>query len=270
MAHSKRNTSLPHFTSYERSLLHTTWGTQKTRLSRESFLPFASCHLCLLPAQEPVVACATNGDIFCRECAVNNLLAQHQEIKRLEKARLLAEEERRDGVERSIADARARELRDFEMTSMGLDVRKRKSAAAVPTDSAPANETAEGTAKKRRRDFKLDGDEVKRASEQELDKARREAEEERSKSSESQLHSFWVPALTPSANAPEGPRRKLSPICPASTEDQSHPYSLKTLVAVHFTTEIDEKTGETRRICPSCRKGLTNGSKAILTKPCGH
>lgn len=63
---------------------------------------------------------------------------------------------------------------------------------------------------------------------------------------------------------------KLSPICPASTEDNPHNYSLKTLVTVNFSEEKDDKTGEQVRICPSCKKGLSNGPKAMLTKPCGH
>ncbi|KAI5304555.1 hypothetical protein KEM56_006353, partial [Ascosphaera pollenicola] len=85
-----------------------------------------------------------------------------------------------------------------------------------------------------------------------------------------QLPSFWVPALTPTTDVTEKKPPKLSPICPASSPDNGHPYSLKTLVTVHFTEEKDDKTGELMRICPSCKKGLSNGSKAILTKPCGH
>jgi len=42
------------------------------------------------------------------------------------------------------------------------------------------------------------------------------------------------------------------------------------LVTVNFTEEKDDKTGEQIRICPSCKKGLSNGPKAMLTKPCGH
>ncbi|KAI5286027.1 hypothetical protein KEM54_000116, partial [Ascosphaera aggregata] len=178
MAHSKRNTSLPHFTSYERSLLHTTWGTQKTRLSRDSFLPFASCHLCLLPAQEPVVACAINGDIFCRECAVNNLLAQHKEIKRLEKERLLAEQERAEEESRSMEEAKAKEVRDFELLSMGLEGRKRKKT--VDSLKASEHSAIDGdAARKKRKEFKLDEEQLRRVSEQEIGKARKELEKEK-------------------------------------------------------------------------------------------
>ncbi len=63
---------------------------------------------------------------------------------------------------------------------------------------------------------------------------------------------------------------KLNPICPASAEMKPHNYSLKTLVTVEFTEEKDDKSDELIRICPSCKKALSNGIKAMLTKPCGH
>ena len=80
----KRNTSLAFFTAHERDELRSTWGSQSTRLTRDSFLTFGSCQLCLLPARDPV-SCGSDGHLFCRECAVNNLLAQSKELKRLKK-----------------------------------------------------------------------------------------------------------------------------------------------------------------------------------------
>jgi nitric oxide synthase-interacting protein len=127
MAHSKRNTSLPHFTAYERSLLRSTWGTQRTRLSRDSFLPFGSCRLCLQPARSPVVACASNGDLFCRECAINDLLAQRKEIKRLERERHDARSRMQDDEVRTLEEAKTRELREFELVSMGLEATMKSS-----------------------------------------------------------------------------------------------------------------------------------------------
>lgn len=56
---------------------------------------------------------------------------------------------------------------------------------------------------------------------------------------------------------------KLNPICPASNPANKHSYSLKALVTVHFTEEKDERSGETARVCPSCKKGLNNGLKAM-------
>ncbi|PGH13381.1 hypothetical protein AJ79_03660 [Helicocarpus griseus UAMH5409] len=271
MAHSKRNTSLPHFTSYERSLLRSTWGTQSTRLSRESFLPFSSCRLCLLPARAPVVACATNGDLFCRECAVNDLLAQRKEIKRLERERELAERDKEEGEDRLAEEARERELREFEMVSMGLEDRKRKSNADADSGGGEDAGANGEVARKRRKGFELDEKTMRDIAREERDRMRKEIERERSESSKSQLPSFWVPSLTPStSNGPhDGKPVKLSPLCPASTPENKHNYSLKGLVTVNFTENKDEQ-GETIRICPSCKKGLSNGVKAILTKPCGH
>ncbi|KAL1957215.1 hypothetical protein VTO42DRAFT_6249 [Malbranchea cinnamomea] len=282
MAHSKRNTSLPHFTSYERSLLRTSWGTQQTRLSRESFLPFDSCRLCLLPARSPVVACATNGDLFCRECAVNDLLAQRKEIKRLEKERERELREREELERQRTEEARERELREFELVSMGLEGRKRKlgddtnerrNSRSSPTMTSMTTPTVEEPIKKRRKEgFGLDEEEIKRLAQEERERVMKEMERERSESAKPQLPSFWVPSLTPSTEngADMTKPLKLNPICPASTPENKHGYSLKLLVTVNFTEEKDDQTGEIVRICPSCKKALNNGLKAMLTKPCGH
>jgi nitric oxide synthase-interacting protein len=42
------------------------------------------------------------------------------------------------------------------------------------------------------------------------------------------------------------------------------------LITVAFTEEKDATTKTTQRICPSCKKALSNTSKAMLAKPCGH
>lgn len=188
MAHSKRNTSLPHFTSYERSLLRSTWGSQSTRLSRESFLPFSSCRLCLLPAREPVVSCATNGDLFCRECAVNDLLAQRKEIKRLEKEREIAQQERDEDQERLAAEARDRELKEFEMVSMGLEERKMKRKRELEErreDNGKAEKNGDGSPgsleiKKRRKEgFELDEEEMRKIAMEEREKMMKKIEREK-------------------------------------------------------------------------------------------
>ncbi|KAI4187875.1 MAG: hypothetical protein LQ348_004012, partial [Seirophora lacunosa] len=141
MAHSKRNTSLAFFTTHERSLLKNTWGSQSTRLTRDSFLPFASCNLCLQPSRAPV-ACASDGDIFCRECIVSNLLAQKQEMQRLEagdrRRRLEGEEEARGRMD----EERERSVREFERTMMGLegDHQHRRNGRVTTTASTEKKE----------------------------------------------------------------------------------------------------------------------------------
>ncbi|KAI9658469.1 MAG: hypothetical protein M1831_003907 [Alyxoria varia] len=150
MSHSKRNTSLAFFTSHERSQLREFWGSQSTRLTRDSFLPFGSCSLCLLPSKDPVccngestsTAATTNSQgtahpdiatptksslgkgkchLFCRECIVANLLKQKKELKRLEKQglSLCAEAEEQEGREE--AEARQRALDEFEKVQAGLE-----------------------------------------------------------------------------------------------------------------------------------------------------
>lgn len=279
MAHSKRNTSLPHFTSYERSLLRGSWGTQRTRIGRDSFLPFDSCRLCLQPARAPVVACATNGDLFCRECAISDLLAQRQEIKRLEREREDARRRLEEEEARTMEEAKAREVREFELVSMGLErgkdnnnrareeydySRKRKVEEAAPAGSGGVDVEVG----KRRRLSSLN---EKGISPEERENIRRELKREKS-DAKSSIHSFWIPSLTPDTDPTEAIANKsvkLSPICPGSNESNRHSYSLKSLVDVHFTEE-KATDGSVSRVCPSCKKNLSNGLKAMLTKPCGH
>ncbi|KAI9815436.1 MAG: hypothetical protein M1827_002570 [Pycnora praestabilis] len=281
MSHSKRNTSLAFFTSHERSLLKSSWGSQATRLNRDSFLSFSACRLCLLPSRSPV-ACATNGDIFCRECAISNLLAQRKEIKRLEKEAERKKAEDEDDALRGEDEARARAVEEFERVQMGLEVklgegRKRKvigrEGGKVVVEEEEAGPDPESRGKKRK--FELDEDELLRIARDERGKARKALDDEKSNASKSQLPSFWVPSLTPSSNTNNSLHNitraaKLNPICPASAQKKPHSYSLKSLVTVNFAEEKDIKTGEMVRSCPSCKKGLSNGLKAMLTKPCGH
>ncbi|MCJ1384729.1 hypothetical protein MMC17_007847 [Xylographa soralifera] len=276
MSHSKRNTSLAFFTSHERSLLKSSWGSQATRLSRDSFLPFASCRLCLQIARDPV-ACAANGDIFCRECAVSNLLAQRKEIKRLDK-----EYERRRREEEEEAQERGEEERekavdDFEKVMMGLEgaPRKRIAGQVSVIEEEPVKE---GRGVKRK--FELDEEEMLKNAKEERLKARKALDDE--KSAKPSLPSFWVPSLTPSStNSKVARALKLHPFCPASSETSSHSLSLKTLVPVKFSTSTSTLSGtdppadppadETaNRICPACKRALKNGVRAMLTIPCGH
>ncbi|MCJ1354450.1 MAG: hypothetical protein MMC33_004439 [Icmadophila ericetorum] len=278
MSHSKRNTSLAFFTSHERSLLKSTWGSQATRLSRDSFLPFASCRLCLQIARSPV-ACAANGDIFCRECAVSNLLAQKKEMKRLEKEderrRLEQEEEERQRGE----EEKGRAVEDFEKVMMGLEGgdKKKKKLNGNPTDDSLEKE---GRGLKRK--FELDEEEMLKNAKEERAKARKVLDEE--KSSKASLPSFWVPSQTPTTSSTSHPTPqkplKLHSSCPASSETNPHPISLKSLITVTFSTSSsanskrsisnEDNSPTANRICPACKKGLVNGAKAMLTIPCGH
>lgn len=182
-AHSilgKRNTSLAFFTSHERGLLKSTWGSQSTRLSRDSFLPFASCQLCLQIARDPV-ACAFNGDIFCRECALSNLLAQRKEIKRLEKEDEKRRIEELEGEMERGEEERERAIVDFERVMMGLEGGTKKLVAA--TSGGEEAELKRNGDKSMKRKFELDEDEMLKNARAERVKARKLLDEEKVRNS---------------------------------------------------------------------------------------
>lgn len=261
----KRNTSLAFFTSYERSLLRNTWGSQRTRLTRDSFLPFSSCTLCLQPAIKPV-ACP-QGDLFCHECIVSNLLAQRKEIERLKRdvERRGAEEVIREEEKRKEEEERA--LIDFERVSRGQEEDLRTGPQSRGSDKEPETERP-----KKRKAFEFDLEAARKGEAAEREKSRRRIDEE--KSSGPALPSFWVPSVTPSTN-PDRPSRtdppKLHPLCPASQPNTKHPLSLKLLTTVTFS-RADKSSGEKDGLptCPSCMKPLSNTSRAMLAMPCGH
>ncbi|KAG0633005.1 hypothetical protein HOY80DRAFT_993969 [Tuber brumale] len=273
MSHSKRNTSLAFFTSYERSLLKGDYGKQRTRLTRDSFKPLDACSLCLMRAREPV-ACPM-GDLFCRECAVENLLSQRKEIKRMQ-----AELDRRRGEEeeerqREDEEVRGRSVREFELLQMGLEIGGGGGGGVVVDGAEVVEGEVEGEGKrKRKRKFELDEEELLRIAREERTKARLLLNDEKALASATKLPSFWVPSLTPSISPSTLPPKplKLHPVCPASEKSHIHNYSLKTLTTVHFHEEKDEKTnhGDPQRVCPACKRGLSNSTKAMLAKPCGH
>ncbi|KAI1144606.1 ENOS interacting protein [Hypoxylon sp. FL0543] len=285
MSHSKRNTSRAVFTAHERDLARRAWSATTARLSRESFLPFSSCGLCLEVARDPV-ACP-RGDLFCRECALANILAQKKEIRRLERARELEQREAELERARREEEARERAVREFEMTQIGLDARTTTggNGNGKDGDSAEGRGDAASSAGKKRK-FEMDEEELARIAREDRAKARKAIEDE--KAARPTLPSFWTPSVTPSSNTKDAlhqvsKKAKSAPVCPASKEDDPHAYSLHTLVTVNFTEEEEEEadsagirggsSGSRKRrirVCPACKKGLNNASKAMLAKPCGH
>ncbi|ETR97030.1 hypothetical protein M419DRAFT_39739 [Trichoderma reesei RUT C-30] len=292
MSHSKRNTTRPVFTSYEREQAKSNWSSKSAQLSRDSFLPFGFCSLCLEDAREPV-ACP-RGDIFCRECALENLVAQKKELKRAEKARQNAEREA--ARIRAIEDEEEREraIRDFELTQAGLTTTNgggtitssnasnhstNKTGKATPTSSSAA--AAESANKQQdavvlhagsKRKFSLDADELDRIAENDKAKARKAIDDE--KAAKPSLPSFWTPSLTPdvqsSGLAPVAKKTKTAPTCPASAEHDPHPFSLQKLLTIAFNESTDSSTKQSIRTCPSCLKTLTNASSPVMAEKCGH
>jgi nitric oxide synthase-interacting protein len=104
--------------------------------------------------------------VFCRECAVQNLLAQRKEIQRLEK-----EEGRKRGeaeqVERDKeVEERERAVRDFEAGRGGRR-------------GVSGGEEEEGRKRKRKEGFELDEGEMRRGVLEERKRVRSEIDEEK-------------------------------------------------------------------------------------------
>lgn len=191
------------FTSHERALANAHWNTSTARLNRDSFLPFGSCSLCLNAAREPV-SCQ-RGDVFCRECALANILSQKKELKRAEKKRKEREEEDSRRREEREGEEKERSVRDFEMTQAGFKVAGLKNEEEAEDakkdegpkkevkllEGAPSTETAEKDGKEvttndsnsgNKRKFELDPEDLSKAAQEDRSKARKALDEEKASS----------------------------------------------------------------------------------------
>lgn len=281
----KRNTSRAVFTYHERAIAKSSWSSKSARLNRDSYLPFGSCSLCLEIARDPV-ACPL-GDIFCRECALANLLAQKRDLKRAEKARRQASQE----------DARAQlakdnedyqwAVRDFELVQAGLTASRK----TVTFDSVTPGENGASHAARKRK-FKLDEEgpaEDKATARMAIDSekvslsplsyllilfSQQRAESQSSQAGKPILPSFWTPSLTPDVKDRNLRSTilevKAVPICPSSIEGSPHAISMQRLVTIQFQEDADKSKSSKRRSCPSCLKALTNSSSPVMVQQCGH
>jgi nitric oxide synthase-interacting protein len=179
------------------------------------------------------------------------LLAQNQELKRLRKEteRRKTEDEEVKEVERE--DERVREVEAFERAQAGLG----------------------RVGGKRKREARF-GDGIRSNGHGE-----ERGEVKRSKADGEELPSFWVPSQIPDNQKADVKIVKAQPTCPAGSSKSQHPFTLKTLVTVKFTEdERSDANGSSAngtadgkvRTCPSCNKALSNATKAVLAKPCGH
>ncbi|KAG6117310.1 hypothetical protein E4U14_007911 [Claviceps sp. LM454 group G7] len=243
------------------------WSSSSARLNRDSYLPFGSCSLCLEIARDPV-ACS-QGDIFCRECSLANLLAQKKELKRAEKARRHASQEDARARVAKDSEDQQRAIRDFELVQAGLAA----SSGQAVNSRAAAAETNEASRAGTKRKFILDEDELARIAK--ADRARARTAIESEKAAKPSLPSFWTPSLTPdvkdSSNLrPTSLEVKAVPICPSSSDDSIHALSMQSLVTVQFQEDEEKATKTKTRSCPSCLKALTNSSSPVMMQQCGH
>lgn len=205
---AKNNTTQSTLTYYERSLLRK--DGQARRIGGDSMKPLDSCYLCLSTVNDPV-SCG-KGHIYCRECAISNLITQKAGIET--QRREMERWEANEAHQREEARARARErvVLDFEK-AMGLgSVTGRRTLEDVKAQAR----AGEG--------FKLDQGTMDKAATEAEAKAMAVIEAEQAEARKSKLAAFWLPSLAPEAKL--GPLKdiKLQTLCHAGGE-QPHPFS---------------------------------------------
>jgi nitric oxide synthase-interacting protein len=174
--HSKRNTASSFFTAFERSLLNKDYGTLKARLGSHSFRHFDACKLCLARARQPVV-CPSHGDLFCRECIMENLLSQRHEIKIFEKE---MERRKQEEVETEVLEDEAvqeRAVREFELVQMGLSGKKSGGGGDMVERREGKGVVSEMRGDKRK--FELDEEELIQIARADREKAKKAITEEK-------------------------------------------------------------------------------------------
>lgn len=109
---------------------------------------YDACYLCLQTARDPV--CCPEGHLSCRECVLENIVAQKQEIERLAKMGEL--QRKHEEQEQLMKEELAQQilLNDFEKSQMGVlsktkSVRGKLTSDTVPPDLPPPS-SSNGTA----------------------------------------------------------------------------------------------------------------------------
>ena len=125
------------------------------------------------------MACASHGDIFCRECAVSNLLAQGKEIKRLKKEDERRQKEAQEDEIDKVAEEKQRAILEFEKTMMGLEGGAKKKDGESGTAVGGGKELERTELRGVKRKFELDEDEMLKNVKEERAKARKALDDEK-------------------------------------------------------------------------------------------
>ncbi|KAJ8549657.1 hypothetical protein K7X08_033364 [Anisodus acutangulus] len=231
--HSKNNNDLAFFTYDEKRKLG--YGTQKERLGKDSIKPFDACCLCLKPFIDPL--CCQKGHVFCKECILECLLSQKNDIKRKLAVHAGQQKQDKEEEEERLMLQKARELDAFDQQNHG----------PVPQyNDKNYNRDKNG----------FHGANSVRATSYEEEALRT-------------MKAFWLPSATPDAPAKvEAP--STSTTCPEGNEK----IKMKNLFPIHFTEDTSaqkkHKSLDKSFICPSCKVTLTNTLSLVALNTCGH
>ncbi|KIW14908.1 hypothetical protein PV08_07693 [Exophiala spinifera] len=298
MSHSKRNTSLAFFTAHESTTSGTTANSSGDGDDKNK------------SGTTTTTTTSTKVHLFCRECALNDLMAQRKEIKRLEREAELRKREMEDDLRRAEEESKREDLERFERGELdsayyddvfsGSGMRRKRIAEEMHSSAPNATtSTSTGTSNTSVRTSTGDGDGRDGSKKSKtnstfpsVDTANGTRSGGNTKRQQSEA-SFWIPGseFTSRHHGKDGATKtaaKLHPLCPASTPDHKHEYSLKSLTTVNFSFADDgddgadgggggggsgkRKDATKQPMCPSCKKMLTNTSRAMVgTAPgCGH
>ncbi|KAJ7931341.1 hypothetical protein B0H13DRAFT_2227885 [Mycena leptocephala] len=271
--HSKNNTASSIFSYAEYRKASAEYGTKRQRLGNESMRRFDACSLCLQTAREPV--CCKDGHLFCKECAVNDLLSQKKDLKRQKDKAEQIRKEIEAEVERAKAAARERVLQDFERGQLGL-------ASTLPPPPLPSA----GTKRPFSTAFEFSPSHVSDLVAQAEEAAAKAIAKEKAEAAKGVLPDFWLPSLTPTfggvaardvlAAGGKSGELKMGAICRGGGD--RHSFALKDLIPVKFSYHTEGKEGTAPKegkdpgeaVCPSCMKKLSNNVIMFLMKPCSH
>ncbi|KAJ7494565.1 hypothetical protein B0H11DRAFT_2002392 [Mycena galericulata] len=272
--HSKNNTASSIFSYAEYRKASTEYGTKRQRLGNESMRRFDACSLCLQTAREPV-SCK-DGHLFCKECAVNDLLSQKKDLKRQKDKAEQIRKEIEAEVERAKAAARERVLQDFERGQLGLASNSSSSVPASASNSA-------GTKRPFSTAFEFSPSHVSDLVAQAEEAAARAIAKEQAEAAKGVLPDFWLPSLTPTYGgvaardvAAAGGKSEFKPGAVCRGGGDRHSFALKDLMPVKFSYHTEGTTGAKdvkdpgEAVCPSCMKKLSNNVIMFLMKPCAH
>ncbi|KAI9098103.1 hypothetical protein DFS34DRAFT_97544 [Phlyctochytrium arcticum] len=259
--HSKNNTALAFFTHAEKAKLN--YGTQKQRMGRDSMRKFDACFLCLQRARDPM--CCTSGHLSCKECMYENILSQKKDIIRSKKLYDDQQAQLEEARRRAADAAKGTELANFAKNQTQFQSSMMQSA----TDLPDGRKLLDGRVY---RAITTGSNTVYAYDEEGNSQYRAALELETPKSVKTDmlsdpksLASFWIPTLTPDAKPFLVDAPKKETMCTA--EEIHHPVSIKKLIPLKFTTA---KGDEEQYVCPACLKTMTNGSKIVVLKNCGH
>lgn len=210
------------------------YGTQKMRLGKDAVNDFDCCCLSLQPCRNPVIT--PEGFLFDKE-AILEYIIRHK----AENARLLKDYEAQNRREQKELE----ELAIAEQRSKAESfVQKERTIVSTPSTSTGHASTDD-------------------------DKS---SVSNMSKGKDSQLPSFWVPSLTPSAEKKKIDKPKNTVLCPMS----GRPIKAKDLFPIKFTPVVDPDdkasliTKKARYMCAVTHDILGNSVPCAVLKTSGN